>query len=159
MGTASDITLMLARLSYNTICDSKKIGGTRIFIFLRREPFPAGNSIQISTRKPDTSVTSSPSVPPCFGLPSYLPRTASCFSLTLLARTFLPMVSPIPTSWQWPLALLFTLSSACFFLIPSSESTSKNGGPFFPLSPSGAPLHFPFICTLILPGPTHTQPL
>src|SRR6266436_7011740 len=159
MGTASDTTLMLARLSYSTICDSKKIGGTRISIFLRREPFPAGNSIQISTRKPDTSETFSPSVRPCFGLPFCSRRTLPCFPLPLLARTFLPMVSPLPTSWQWPLALLFTVSSACFFPIASPESTSKNGGHFFPLSPSGAPLRFPFLCISIPPGPTHTQPL
>src|SRR6266404_1552995 len=92
MGTASDTTLMLARLSYNTICDSKKIGGMRIFTSLKREPSQTGNSIQVSTRKPDTSVTSSPSVRPYFGLPFCLRRTPSCGALTFLARTFLLMV-------------------------------------------------------------------
>src|SRR2546430_6553831 len=103
MGTASATTLMSVRLSYNTICDSKKIGGTAIFTFLRRELFPEGNSIQISTRKPDTSITSSPLVLPCYGHPSYSRRTLPCFPLMLLAGTFSLMVSPLPTSWPWPL--------------------------------------------------------
>src|SRR5205814_1485713 len=120
--------------------DSKKIGGRRIFIFLQREPFPVGNSIQISTRKPDMSITSSPSVRRCFGLPLYLWRTPPCFPLMLLAGTFLPMVSLLPTSWPWPLAPPFTDSLVCFFPIPLLESTSRSAGPFFPLSPFGAPV-------------------
>src|SRR5229473_3317456 len=145
MATAWDITLMLARLSYNTICASKKIGATPILTFLNRAPSPTGNSFQVSTPKPDTSVTSSPSVRPCFGLPFCLRRTPSCFSLTLLARISRRMVSPPPTSWPWLWAPPYMDSLVCSFLTPSPESTLRSAGPSFPLSPSGAPVRFLFL--------------